>query len=82
MHALEAHLSEAVFLRSANGKYSYVHEELSADFPSLYANYLGEEYSGTERALAGEYQLSRERWEGVLEDLLSSRIHREIMKFQ
>lgn len=82
VHALEAHLSESVFLRNANGKYTYVHEELLGEFNSLYVDYLGEEYTRTERATAGEYLLSREKWEGVVEDLLSNRIHREVMKFQ
>jgi hypothetical protein len=82
VHALESHLSESVFLRSANGKFTYVHEELLGEFSSLYVDYLGEEYGRTERAAVGEYLLSREKWEGVVEDLLNNRLHREIMKFQ
>jgi predicted nucleic-acid-binding protein len=52
------------------------------EFNSLYVDYLGEEYSSTEKAVQGNYLMSKEKWDTVIEDLLNNRLHREIMKFQ
>jgi len=43
VHALEMHLGETVFLSGFNGKYTYIHEELTGEFNSIYVDYLGQE---------------------------------------
>jgi hypothetical protein len=48
-------------------------------FGSLYSDYLGEEPSG--KAKKGQYELKQSIWEKILGDLLSNRLHSEIMKF-
>ena len=80
VHTNEEHLGDAIFIRTDCGQCTYVHDQMSEDSSYLYVNYIGEELTQAVKAKKGEYSMSHEAWEKVLNDIFMNRMHKELVK--
>lgn len=80
VHAVEYHLGQAVFINCSNGAYTYIHEELTGEFSSIYIDYLGNEAGNQPVIKQGQFTLSEASWTKIANDIICDRLHKEVMR--
>lgn len=79
---VDLHLGTTVLVDLETGKYSYRYRNIQMIIASLYTNYAGEDFaSETELPPEGEYELSQERLEKLVDEVLKDTMQSTVEEY-